>query len=148
VEIREYRATDEAALIELWAACELTRPWNDPARDIARKLADSPQLLLVGEEDGVVVGSVMVGYDGHRGWINYLAVHPSRQGSGLGRVLMGAAEERLAALGCAKINLQVRDDNEAARAFYEAIGYHLEPIVSFGKRLVSDEQRTPRSRHR
>jgi ribosomal protein S18 acetylase RimI-like enzyme len=137
--IRAYRSSDELALIELWTACELTRPWNDPARDIARKLADSPELLLVGEEDGAIVGSVMAGYDGHRGWINYLAVHPARQGSGLGRALMDAAEERLRALGCAKINLQVRDGNEDARAFYEAIGYRLEPIVSLGKRLVSDE---------
>ncbi len=139
MEIREYRAADEAALIELWVACGLTRPWNDPARDIARKLADSPELLLVGEEEEAIVGSVMAGYDGHRGWINYLAVHPARQGGGLGRALMDAAEERLRALGCAKINLQVRESNEDARAFYEAIGYRLEPIVSFGKRLVSDE---------
>lgn len=137
--IRAYRAADEAALIELWVACGLTRPWNDPARDIARKLADSPELLLVGEDEGQLVGSVMAGYDGHRGWINYLAVQPSRQGSGLGRELMDAAEARLRARGCAKINLQVRDGNDAARAFYEAIGYELEPIVSYGKRLVSDE---------
>jgi ribosomal protein S18 acetylase RimI-like enzyme len=93
----------------------------------------------VGEEDGQVVGTVMAGYDGHRGWVNYLAVHPAWQGRGLGRALMDEAEERLAGLGCAKINLQVRDENEAARGFYEAIGYRLEPIVSFGKRLVSDD---------
>jgi ribosomal protein S18 acetylase RimI-like enzyme len=139
VRIREYRPADEEAVVGLWVACELTRPWNDPRRDIARKLADSPELLLVGEEDGQVVGTVMAGYDGHRGWVNYLAVHPAWQGRGLGRALMDEAEERLAALGCAKINLQVRDENEAARGFYEAIGYRLEPIVSFGKRLVSDD---------
>ncbi len=102
-------------------------------------MADSPEFLLVGELDGQVVGSVMAGYDGHRGCIDYLAVDPERQGGGLGRALMDAAEERLLALGCAKINLQVRDENEAARGFYEAIGYELEPIVSFGKRLISDE---------
>lgn len=139
VRIREYRADDEEAVVSLWVACELTRPWNDPRRDIARKLADSPELLLVGEQDGQVVGTVMAGYDGHRGWINYLAVGPAWQRRGLGRALVDAAEERLAALGCAKINLQVRDENEAARGFYEAIGYRLEPIVSFGKRLVSDD---------
>ena len=139
VRIREYRADDEEAVVSLWVACELTRPWNDPRRDIARKLADSPELLLVGEQDGRVVGTVMAGYDGHRGWINYLAVGPAWQRRGLGRALMDAADERLAALGCAKINLQVRDENEAARGFYEAIGYRLEPIVSFGKRLVSDD---------
>ena len=139
MEIREYRASDEAALVALWVACGLTRPWNHPGRDIARKLADSPELLLVGLSDDDVIGSVMAGYDGHRGWINYLAVHPSRQGSGLGRVLMDAAEERLVALGCAKINLQVRDGNAAAQRFYEAIGYRLDPVVSYGKRLIRDE---------
>lgn len=138
MEIRPFRATDEGALIELWVACELTRPWNDPGRDIACKLADSPELLLVAEEAGVLVGSVMAGYEGHRGWINYLAVHPSRRGRGFGRALMDAAEERLAALGCAKVNLQVRDGNAVARAFYEAIGYAQDPVVSYGKRLTDD----------
>lgn len=137
--IREFQTGDAEAVVALWLACDLTRPWNDPGADIERKLADSPELLLVGEQDREVVGSVMVGYDGHRGWVNYLAVHPSRQGHGLGRALMGAAEERLAALGCAKINLQVREGNEAACDFYEAVGYEREPIVSFGKRLIRDE---------
>jgi ribosomal protein S18 acetylase RimI-like enzyme len=137
--IRPFETADEDAVVALWVACGLTRPWNDPRADIARKLADSPELLLVAEEEGVVLGSVMVGYDGHRGWINYLAAHPSRQRGGLGRALMEAAEERLAALGCAKVNLQVRDDNEAARGFYEAIGYGQDPVLSSGKRLLVDE---------
>lgn len=137
--IRPFQADDERALVALWVACELTRPWNDPRRDIARKLADSGELLLVGEEEGSLVATVMAGYDGHRGWINYLGVHPSWRGRGLGRALMEAAEERLRALGCAKINLQIRDDNGEALAFYEAIGYTREPVVSYGKRLVSDE---------
>ena len=139
MEIREYRVSDEEALVALWVACGLTRPWNDPGQDIARKLADSPGLLLVGLSDDDIIGSVMAGYDGHRGWINYLAVHPSRQGSGLGRALMAAAEERLVALGCAKINLQVRDGNAAAQGFYVAIGYRLDPVVSYGKRLIRDD---------
>jgi ribosomal protein S18 acetylase RimI-like enzyme len=139
VRIRPFQADDERALVALWVACELTRPWNDPRRDIARKLADSGELLLVGEEDGSLVATVMAGYDGHRGWINYLGVHPSRRGRGLGRALMEAAEGRLRALGCAKINLQIRDDNGEALAFYEAIGYTREPVLSYGKRLVSDE---------
>ena len=125
----------------LWIASDLTRPWNDPHADIERKLADSPGLLLVGEVDGAVVGSVMAGYDGHRGWVNYLAVQPSQRGQGLGRALVAAAEERLRELGCAKINLQVRDGNDAARAFCEALGYRLDPVVSYGKRLISDEER-------
>ena len=137
--IREFRIGDAEAVIDLWLACGLTRPWNDRQADIDRKLADSPETLLVGEQDGLVVGSVMAGYDGHRGWINYLAVHPSRQGQGLGRELMDEAEERLAALGCAKINLQVREGNEVARDFYEAVGYTLDPVVSYGRRLISDD---------
>ena len=137
--IRPFEAADEDAVVALWEACGLTRPWNDPRADIARKLADSPELFLVVEEEGVVVGSVMVGYDGHRGWINYLAVHPSRQRGGIGRALMEAAEEQLAAMGCAKVNLQMRDGNEAARGFYEAIGYGQDPVLSYGKRLLADE---------
>jgi ribosomal protein S18 acetylase RimI-like enzyme len=139
VHIREFRRGEEEAVVALWRACDLTRPWNDPFRDIERKLAHSPSLFLVGEEEGQLVGSVMAGYDGHRGWVNYLAVEPSRRGRGLGRALMDAAEERLRAAGCAKINLQVREGNVAARAFYEAIGYEPQELVDFGKRLVSDE---------
>ncbi|MGD8485927.1 MAG: GNAT family acetyltransferase [Chloroflexota bacterium] len=120
--IREFRPGDEEAVVSLWVTCELTRPWNDPYADIERKLADSPALLLVGEEAGSVIGTVMAGYDGHRGWINYLAVHPSRRGSGFGRALMDAAE-----------------DNEAACAFYQAIGYQRQPLVDFGKRLIRDD---------
>ena len=137
--IRELRRGEEEAVVALWLACALTRPWNDPRKDIERKLAHSPSLFLVGLDDDELVGSVMAGYDGHRGWINYLAVHPSWQGQGLGRALMEAAEERLRALGCPKINLQVREGNEAAAAFYDAIGYEQQELVDFGKRLVSDE---------
>ena len=137
--IRELRRGEEEAVVALWLACALTRPWNDPRKDIERKLAHSPSLFLVGLDDDELVGSVMAGYDGHRGWINYLAVHPSWQVLGLGRALMVEAEERLRALGCPKINLQVREGNEAAAAFYDAIGYEQQELVDFGKRLVSDE---------
>ena len=126
-------------MVALWLACDLTRPWNDPRKDIERKLAHSPSLFLVALEDDQLIGSVMVGYDGHRGWINYLAVHPSRQGQSVGRALMEAAEERLRALGCPKINLQVRPGNDGARAFYEAIGYEQQELIDFGRRLVSDD---------
>ena len=139
MDIREFRRGDEEAVVALWVACDLTRPWNDPRRDIERKLAHSPTLFLVGEDEGVLVGSVMAGYDGHRGWINYLAVHPSVQGGGLGRALMSAAEVRLRALGCPKINLQVRAGNEAACAFYDAVGYERQDLVDFGKWLISDD---------
>jgi ribosomal protein S18 acetylase RimI-like enzyme len=124
--------------VSLWSICGLTRPWNDPNRDIERKLARDAENLLVLEDDGQLIGSVMVGYEGHRGWINYLAVHPDRRRQGLGRLLMDEAERRLRALGCPKVNLQVRTSNEAAREFYRQIGYSVDEAVSFGKRLEHD----------
>jgi ribosomal protein S18 acetylase RimI-like enzyme len=93
---------------------------------------------LVLEEDNPLIGSVMVGYEGHRGWVNYLAVHPDHQRQGLGRLLMNEAERRLRDLGCAKVNLQVRASNETAREFYRQIGYTVDEAVSFGKRLEHD----------
>jgi ribosomal protein S18 acetylase RimI-like enzyme len=138
VRVRPFEMADEQAVVELWAACGLVRPWNDPHLDIGRKLADSPDGLLVAEDDGVVIGTVMAGYDGHRGWVNYLAVDPSRRRGGIGQALMAAAEDLLGALGCPKVNLQVRDGNDDARRFYEAIGYGRDAVVSFGKRLAED----------
>jgi len=124
--------------VALWSICELTRPWNNPHRDIDRKLARDGDNLLVLEEDNQLIGSVMVGYEGHRGWVNYLAVHPDHQRQGLGRLLMNEAERRLRDLGCAKVNLQVRASNETAREFYRQIGYTVDEAVSFGKRLEHD----------
>ncbi|MGZ4797697.1 MAG: GNAT family acetyltransferase [Acidimicrobiia bacterium] len=138
MEIREFRRADADAVVALWRACDLTRPWNDPHEDIARKVAVSDDLFLVGVVDGVVVASVMAGYDGHRGWINYLAVAPERRGEGRGRALMADAERRLAGRGCPKVNLQVRDTNTAVLAFYEHLGYAVDAAVSMGKRLESD----------
>ena len=137
--IRAFLPSDENTVVALWEACGLVRPWNDPHKDIARKLNVQPELFLVGLEGERVVGTVMVGYEGHRGWINYLAVSPDHQGRGLGRRLMDEAEQRLRAVGCPKINLQVRSGNEAVRQFYESIGYSLDEVVSFGKRLERDE---------
>ncbi len=139
MEIRTFTETDDDAVIALWEACELTRPWNDPRKDIARKVAVDDGLFLVGEVDGAVVGSVMGGYDGHRGWVNYLAVAPDRRGHGYGRALMHDVEARLAVRGCPKVNLQVRDTNPGVLAFYERIGYVVDAAVSMGKRLESDE---------
>jgi ribosomal protein S18 acetylase RimI-like enzyme len=138
VEIRPFRRDDTDAVVALWRRCGLTRPWNDPLADIERKLADSPQLLLVGTSAGRVITSLMVGYDGHRGWLNYLAVDPDEQRRGHGAVMVAAAERHLLALGCAKVNLQIREDNNDARAFYEASGYSEDPVLSFGKRLIAD----------
>jgi ribosomal protein S18 acetylase RimI-like enzyme len=118
--------------------CELARSWNDPYRDIDRKLAGDADNLVVLEDHDRLIGSVMFGYDGHRGWINYLAVHPDHQRRGLGRVLMAEAEERLARLGCPKVNLQVRGSNQAAVEFYRRIGYEIDDVVSMGRRLEHD----------
>ena len=90
------------------------------------------------EADGCLAGSVMVGYDGHRGWVNYLAVDPAYQGQGLGRLLMREAERRLLAAGCPKVNLQVRTSNEHPVAFYRHLGYGTDDVVSMGKRLIDD----------
>ena len=139
MEIRPYQASDESAVIELWQRCELTRPWNDPHKDIARKLAVQPELFFVGLQEGQLVASAMAGFDGHRGWVNYLAVHPRWQRQGLARQLMRHVEQALQAMGCPKLNLQVRTGNLQAMAFYEAIGYGQDEVVSLGKRLISDQ---------
>ena len=136
--ILTFHPGDTAAVISLWRACELTRPWNNPELDIQRKLAVKDELFLVADDDGLIVGSIMGGYEGHRGWINYLAVSPTAQKQGLGRDLMSAVETRLLNLGCPKINLQVRTGNDAVIAFYEAIGYSNDECVSFGKRIIPD----------
>lgn len=138
--IRPYCETDVQAVVSLWHRCGLTRPWNDPYKDIDRKLAVQRDLFLVGELDGDIIGTVMAGYEGHRGWINYLAVDPVQQRQGYGRELMAAAEQRLRALGCPKINLQVRCDNAAARQFYERLGFVEDRVLSFGKRLANDAE--------
>jgi len=137
--IRAYRPADEDALVALWEACELTRPQNNPRKDIARKLRVNPEWFLVAESgSGQIIGSVMAGYEGHRGWINYLAVAPDHRRGGYGRALMAAAEQQLRAAGCPKINLQVRSDNAGVIAFYERIGFRVESAVSLGRRLQID----------
>ena len=134
-----YEEKYQAQVVKLWQACGLTVPWNDPVKDIQRKLAKDPELFLVGLIDGVVLASVMGGYDGHRGWINYLAVHPKLQKMGYGRQLMEAVEKKIAEQGSSKINLQIRSSNIDVIAFYKAIGYKQDDVVSMGKRLVPDE---------
>jgi ribosomal protein S18 acetylase RimI-like enzyme len=138
MQIRPFELTDEQPVIALWHDCELIRSWNDPGKDIRRKLAVRPDLFLVGVEDGQVVGTVMAGYEGHRGWINYLAVAPACRRQGLGRALMAEAESRLRAEGCPKINLQVRSSNAEVIAFYRSIGFAPDDVVSLGKRLEQD----------
>lgn len=136
--IRPFRSADEPAVIDLWKRCNLVVPWNDPHKDIARKLKVDADLFLVAELNARIVAAIMIGYDGHRGQINYLAVDPGEQRSGIGRRMMDEAEAKLGALGCPKINLQVRTSNKQVIAFYEAIGYSLDDVVSLGKRLEND----------
>jgi ribosomal protein S18 acetylase RimI-like enzyme len=136
--IRSFDRGDEDAVISLWEAAGLTRPWNDPRKDIARKMTIQPESFLVAVLDGEVIGSVMAGYDGHRGWINYLAVTPSSRRAGVGRALMSEAERMLREAGCPKINLQVRGTNDSAVGFYEALGYTTDDVVSLGRRLEHD----------
>lgn len=136
--IRPFRHEDGPAVIALWRACGLTRPQNDPERDIARKLAMQPEGFLVAERGGRVLGSVMVGYDGTRGWLHLLGTHPDAQRQGIGRALVQAAERWLLARGGAKLNLQVRRDNTAVIGFYQRLGYGVDDVVGLGRRLIPD----------
>jgi len=138
MEIRPFKADDEAAVVELWQRCELTRPQNDPRKDIQRKLATQGEMFLVAVMDGAIAGTVMAGYEGHRGWINYLATSPEHRRRGIARRLMQHAERLLKEAGCPKMNLQVRAGNAAAVAFYRAIGFNVDEVVSMGKRLEDD----------
>lgn len=138
MDIRPFETSDEAVVVALWGRCGLLRPWNDPHKDILRKLRVQPELFLVGLVDGELVATAMAGYDGHRGWVNYLAVDPSCQRRGLGRAMMGEAERRLRAIGCPKINIQIRRGNAGVAEFYSRLGYAEDDVVSFGKRLEHD----------
>ena len=139
MQIRPYGQSDEQRVIDLWNRCGLLRPWNDPLKDITRKLTVQRDLFLVGVIEQEIVASVMAGFDGHRGWINYLAVAPEHRRAGYGRTIMDAAEQQLRGLGCPKINLQIRADNVSAIHFYESIGFSRDAVVSYGKRLIPDE---------
>lgn len=136
--IRPFHPTDETALIALWHACGLTRPWNDPRKDIARKLTVQSDLFLVGVLDGEIVATLMGGYDGHRGWVNYLAVSPEHRRRQFATALMRAVERKLLEMGCPKINLLIRSDNIAVKRFYDSLGFQEDAVISMGKRLIPD----------
>jgi ribosomal protein S18 acetylase RimI-like enzyme len=135
-----YRPEYEHAVVQLWHDCNLTRPWNDPARDIRRMMTVYPDLFLIGLLGDRVITTVMGGYDGHRGWLYYLGVAPDHRHRGYARLMVDAVTVKLKALGCPKINIQVRGDNTAALGFYEKLGYTTEDRVSIAKRLVEDGQ--------
>ncbi len=136
--IERFAPADEPALVSLWQDCGLVVPWNNPSADIARKLADSPELFFVGKIRRQLVASCMAGYDGHRGWIYYLAVAPGMQRRGIAARLVAHAEAALAACGCPKIDLMVRNSNQSVLDFYQGIGYREDPVKVLSKRLVVD----------
>ena len=139
VHIRPFDALDTDAVVALWREAGLTKPWNDPHKDIARKLTVQPGLFVVAaDSEGVVIGSVMAGYDGHRGWMNYLATSTDARGQGIARALIEHVESALLTLGCPKVNLQVRSTNPQVVSFYEHLGYKIDDTIDLGKRLIAD----------
>ena len=137
--IRPFKLEDKNSVVELWKICRLTRPWNNPEKDIERKLNVQSEMFLVLEIQGSIIGSVMAAYDGHRGVINYLAIHPGYQKKGYGKILMTHVEQELLNKGCPKINLLVRSDNLNVKRFYKGLHYDEQDDVKvFGKRLIPD----------
>lgn len=139
INIRLFRQTDTTAVVKLWQVCGLTRPWNNPQLDIERKCALNDNGFVVMEEDGSIIGSVMFGYDGHRGNVYYLAIHPDYQRQRLGHQLMAYVEKQLSVQDCPKINLMVRSDNQQVMAFYQSLGYETSDVAVLGKRLIKDD---------
>ncbi|MFB9264850.1 GNAT family acetyltransferase [Bradyrhizobium erythrophlei] len=130
---------DLAEVVALWQRCSLTRPWNDPAADIALARRGPNSTVLVGREGGAIVATAMVGHDGHRGWVYYVAVDPDSQGKGLGRVIMNAVEDWLRAAGVPKLQLLVRRENAKAGGFYQSLGYEESTSVMLAKWLDGRE---------
>ncbi|EGD59678.1 putative acetyltransferase [Novosphingobium nitrogenifigens DSM 19370] len=139
ISIRTAQDADAPAVIALWQAAGLTRPWNDPATDYALALAHPMARVLIADDRGrdghSPVGTIMAGYDGHRGWFYYLGVAPTAQRQGIGRMLVRAAEAWLTSVGCPKAMLMVRSDNAAVTAFYTALGYEAQAVTTLGRRL-------------
>lgn len=133
--VRDYRKSDRKALIALWEACGLTRPWNEPGADIDRAVAARESTILIGVLNKELISSVMAGYDGHRGWVYYLAVASGFQKRGYAREMMAEAGLWLAARGAVKIQLMVRDENQDAARLYEALGFERQAVAVYGKWL-------------
>ena len=133
--IRSFQISDEPDVIDLWHRCNLVVPQNDPKKDIAMKFQVQPEFFLVGVISNRIVSTIMSGYDGHRGWIYYLAVDPDFQKNGIGHRMVEEVESKLRKLGCSKINLQVRNSNKSVIAFYEHIGFLDDDVLGMGKRL-------------
>ena len=140
MEIRPFTIEDIDATVELWRLAELLSTKNDPRRDIERKLGYSPWGFLVMVEEDKIIGSIMIGYDGPRGWVNYLACHPDYRRRGVAAALVNRAREVLLERDCPKINLQVFAGNTSTLKFYESIGYSEDQVRSNGLRLVVDDR--------
>ena len=136
--IRSYRKSDKKEVIELWQECDLVVPWNDPQRDIERKLSVQREFFLIGLLKKEIISTAMAGYDGHRGWVYYLAVKPRYQHQEIGKQMMKEAEIRLFELGCPKLNIIVRTTNLEVVNFYKSIGYKIDAVTNLGKRLAPD----------
>ncbi|MCF8999050.1 GNAT family acetyltransferase [Acinetobacter nectaris] len=136
--IRPIENKDIDTVVELWETCNITRPWNHPETDIFRKMNQKDDLFLVAEKDSRVIASIMGGYDGHRGWIHYLAVQPEYQRLGIATALMQNIEKRLIAIGCPKVQLMVRPENTSVIQFYEELDFEEIESVCLGKRLIQD----------
>jgi ribosomal protein S18 acetylase RimI-like enzyme len=139
MQIRPFAPADEDVVVALWERCGLIRPWNDPHKDIRRKLGVQSELFLVGVQEGEIVAVAMAGYEGHRGWVNYLAVAPEHRRKGLARTLMREVERLLQQAGCPKLNLLVRTANQGVIEFYRQLGYVLDDVVCLSKRLEHDD---------
>jgi len=137
--IRNYLLADEGDVINLWRECGLLMPWNNPYEDIRRKHKNSAKLFFVGLLESELVTTCMAGYDGHRGWIYYLAVKKRYRQMGVAAKMMEHAESALLEAGCPKINLMVRKTNDEVMSFYQSIGYNQDPVVVLSKRLTEDE---------
>ncbi len=133
--VDDLREDEIEAAVELWRAASLTRPWNDPHADARLALAGETSTILAGRLDGRLVATVMVGADGHRGWVYYLGVSPDCQGRRFGEAMMRAAEAWIVARGMPKLQLMVRNENSAVISFYEAIGYKQEPVAVLSRRF-------------
>jgi ribosomal protein S18 acetylase RimI-like enzyme len=130
---------DIPEVIALWRRCGSTREWNDPAGDIALARREANATVLLGRDDGALVASVLVGHDGHRGWVYYVTVDPDHRFKGYGRAIMAAAEAWLRARGIEKLQLMVRGDNPKVHAFYRSLGYYDQDRVVFAKWLDGRE---------
>ncbi|BAY89876.1 MULTISPECIES: GNAT family acetyltransferase [unclassified Tolypothrix] len=133
--LRPYQEPDEEQVINLWYRCNLVVPWNDPKQDIKLKVQVQPELFFVGLIEDEVIATLMAGYEGHRGWFNYLAVTPEYQRQGIGKYMVEQATIKLKLLNCPKINIQIRNSNKDVIQFYEHLGFKIDDVISMGKRL-------------